>query len=164
MTIERLDRIAFRFTHAELAALLMLMDLPALPAASVKPAIPTSGTVESLIESGIVMICGERILVDNTVALVLRNAAQSERCLVVQDAADRLILYRGQRMCVLTEESGQMLTLEPLQSVQTARDLWADAVKRMREPLYGCLMGKEGPTDERRGSEGLKKLYDQLEA
>ena len=56
------ERISYRFTKKELGALLKLMDMPDLPDISVTAATPDEKTVQSLVESGIVMVCGERSL------------------------------------------------------------------------------------------------------
>lgn len=164
MSMQRVDRVTFRFTRSELGALLKLMALPPLPDTSVRPVMPESGTVEILIESGVVMVCGERTLVDGTIALVVKSAAGSDAYLAARGPVGLAVLYRAERMCVLLEESGRMITLEPLQNVQAARGPWMDAAARLGGPANVRLLAGGALAGEGQGPEALKALYDQLEA
>lgn len=162
MSVERVDRIAFRFTCNELGALLKLMGLPALSDTSVAPVEPESGTVESLIESGIVMACGERTLVDGTISVVLKNAALSSRRLMAQGRDRRVLLYRSERMCVLAEEANGLITLEPLKDMRSAREPWLAAAGKIEEPVHVRLLVDGALTGEDEGTAALRALYDQL--
>lgn len=162
MSVQRVDRISFRFTCNELGALLKLMGLPALSDTSVAPADPESGTIESLIESGIVMACGERTLVDATISLVVKNAALSARRLTARGRDRRVLLYRGERMCVLTEEADGLVTLEPLQDMRAAREPWLAAAGRLEGPVSVCLTENGDLSGQGEGTAALSALYDQL--
>lgn len=162
MNLEQVDRIAFRFTSNELGALLELMGLPALPDTSVIPADPESGTVDSLIDSGIVMACGDRTMVDGTISLVLRNAALSVRRLTAKGKNGQTVLYRGERMCVLAEEADGLVTLEPLQDMRSAREPWLAAAERLEEPVSVYLSESGDLSGEGEGPEALRTLYDQM--
>lgn len=162
MSIERVDRIAFRFTCNELAALLKLMGLPALPGIDVEPSDPQTATAESLVESGIVMICGERTLVDQTVGVVLKNAAMSRVRLTAKGGNGRAALLCGGQMCVLAEEADGVITIEPLQNIQAAREPWMTASGRLEGALTVCLTDGSGQSEEGTGPEALKAYFDRM--
>ena len=162
MSIERVDRIAFRFTHNELAALLKLMDLPALPDIEVLPSDPERRTAESLVESGIVMFCGERTLVDRTVGLVLKNAALSRERLTARGCSGRAVLLRGEQMCVLAEDGDGVVTMEPLRDLPAAREPWMTASGRLEGALTVRLTDKSGLYEEGTGAEAPRAFFDKM--
>lgn len=161
MRPERVDRISFRFTRGELAALLKLMGLQELRDTSVQAADPESSAVQSLIESGIVMSCGERTFVDGTISLVLKNAALSGSRLTVRGPESSLVLYRGERMYVLVEESGELVTLEPLQDLTMASGPFAAAAGRLGNEVRARLTGAGLPDAGAEGPGAAEKLLGQ---
>lgn len=162
MNMQRVDRIAFRFTCNELGALLKLMGLPALPDTSVQPEDPENSTVDSLIGGGIVVACGDRTLVDGTISLVLKNAAESLRRITVCGPARQMVLYRGERMCVLAEENGGLVSLEPLRDVPAAWECCRAAAERMGERYTVRLTEGGVLAGEGSGPQALKELFGRL--
>lgn len=162
MRFDRVDRIAFRLTCRELGALLKLMDLPGLPEIPVTPREPDDETALSLCESGAVMGCGERTFVDATLSLVLRTAAESGRHLAAKSAEGRVVLYKSERMYVLAEAFGNVVTLEPLQSLEAAREPFHIAAEKLGSGPE-CLLVDFRAQDRRQGgAEALEALYDAL--
>lgn len=157
MYVEGSDRTAFRFTRGELAALMKLMGIKSFPEMYVTAAPPDAQTEMSLVESGVLAVCGERMLVHGVIVAVLRSMAESRRCLWAAADEARIALYRGRRMCVLAEERGpQLVVLEPFPDAQAARRLF-----------FGRLNALNASAALRRG-EGQKQgdaaqLYAQFE-
>ncbi len=162
MIMERVDRIVFRFSVNELGALLKLMGLPALPDTSAAPADPKSGTVESLVESGAVMACGGRTFVDGTICLVLQNAARSLGRLTAAGKACTAVLYRGERMYVLAEERGELVSLEPLQDLQAARGPFLTAADRLGADVRALFACGDDPPDRGEGPRAIREFLDRL--
>ena len=78
MKIENgVERIAWRFTKGELKSLLTLLGRTELPGTAIRAGMPDTETLEALTEAGIVLYCGERVLVDRAPARVLDEAAGS---------------------------------------------------------------------------------------
>ncbi len=165
MIPETVEQISYRFTHGELAALLKLMDVPELPGVpSVTAAAPDGETVQSLVESGTVMVCGERIFVDKVISLIVKNIGTSQKRLVVTGNKRSLVLLRGPQMCVLADENGGVITLEPLQNVAVAKDRLLEAAGRLPGTLHTAAVGGKGPLGESDGLEGLSSLYGKIMA
>ena len=162
MNVEGTERIAFRFTRGEIAALLKLMNAPSLPEMNLPAAAPDKRTELSLVEDGVVMPCGERTLVDGTVAAVMRNVLTSRRRLLAASEKGRLALYRGAQMCVLAEENGpELVTLEPFPDVRAARRPFftaADALGAEAELTFSTD-GDETPG----GAGALQAMYARFE-
>ena len=72
MKTDRVERIAFLFTKAEIQSLLKLMGEKELPGASLSAQEADDLSVNSLVDGGVVMPCGETTLVDRTITLILR--------------------------------------------------------------------------------------------
>ena len=65
MKIENgVERIAWRFTKGELKSLLTLLGRTELPGTAIRAGMPDTETLEALTEAGIVLYCGERVLVE----------------------------------------------------------------------------------------------------
>lgn len=163
MNMERVDRVVFRFSVNELGALLKLMGLPALPDTSAAPADPKRGTVESLVESGAVMACGGRTFVDGTIRMVLQNAARSLGRLTAAGKAGTAVLYRGERMYVLAEERGELVSLEPLQDLQAAREPFLTAADRLGADMRALLARADDAQDEGAGPQTVRAFLDRME-
>ena len=127
MKIENgVERIAWRFTKGELKSLLTLLGRTELP-----------GT-------GIVLYCGERVLVDRVPARVLDEAAGSACFLRLEAEGSVALLYRGETLCVLFRDlGGAMAQLEPFRDVDSAAPqlMWIAAqlgkVSRCTLSLHG---------------------------
>lgn len=164
MNAENIERIAYRFTEQEIAALLKLMNAAALPGTGVTAAEPSEATVSSLVESGIVLPCGERTFVDRTISLVLMNAARNARFLRAEAGEKRVVLYVGTEMCVLLEENGQgILTIEPLQNFRAAREPFMTAVGDMGGSPVLTLTEAESGAGETGGTADIQALFERLE-
>lgn len=115
------ERITFRFTRSEIAALAKLMGFGGYPELDVGAEAPGTNTAASLVESGFVMLCGDRTYVDRTISLVLAEAARSIDCAGARMGALRVALYRGERLSVVTRRDGELVTLEPLPDFAQAK-------------------------------------------
>lgn len=162
MNVQGTDRIAFRFSRGEIAALLKLMNASALPEINLTAAEPDARTESSLVESGIVIPCGERTFVDRTIAAVLRNAVESRCSLCAVSEKGRLAIYRGTQMYVLAEESRLgLVVMEPFANAGAAREPFWRAV--------GMLGADVELTFRREGAEtsgdfaALETLYARME-
>lgn len=74
MGTNNVERIALRFSYEETAALLKLLGHEELPGTRIRAATPGRATVDSLTDAGIVLPCGEHILVDRAAALIFNTA------------------------------------------------------------------------------------------
>lgn len=122
MKIENgVERIAWRFTKGELKSLLTLLGRTELPGTAIRAGMPDTETLEALTEAGIVLYCGERVLVDRAPARVLDEAAASARFLRLEAEGGVALLYRGETLCVLFRDpGGAMAQLEPFRDVDSA--------------------------------------------
>lgn len=131
MKIENgVERIAWRFTKGELKSLLTLLGRTELPGTAIRAGMPDTETLEALTEAGIVLYCGERVLVDRAPARVLDEAAASARFLRLEAEGGVALLYRGETLCVLFRDlGGAMAQLEPFRDVDSAAPqlLWTAA-------------------------------------
>ena len=158
------ERIAFRFSHEEAAALLKLLDYERLPGTAVCAALPDTATVESLTDAGVVLPCGEHILVDRVAALIFNAAAASGRYLRVEGDAGTALLYKSEKLCVLVEDmgSGQLL-LEPVKDMETAMPLFRKCVARSGRGLrYTLSLPGEGSVESTDGVEAFGELLMRL--
>lgn len=162
MMPETVERISYRFTRKEMAALLKLMDVQDIPGISVTAAVPDEETVRGLVESGAVMICGERILADKAVSLIVKNIGSSEKRLTVRGDKRSVVLMLGQQMCVLADENGDLITLEPLQNADAARDSLLHAACRLHGGLHAEATCQKGIVGESDDMEGLISLYGKI--
>lgn len=131
MKIENgVERIAWRFTKGELKSLLTLLGRTELPGTAIRAGMPDTETLEALTEAGIVLYCGERVLVDRVPARVLDEAAGSACFLRLEAEGSVALLYRGETLCVLFRDfGGAMVQLEPFKDVDSAAPqlLWTAA-------------------------------------
>lgn len=163
MIQEAEERIAYRFSLKELAALIKLMGAPNLPDLAVTAAPPDEETVQSLIESGIVMVCGERIFVDRAVSLIVNNVAENKRRLTVKgDRQQIIVLFCGPQICVFAYKNGDLITLEPVQNTLLARDRLFDAAGRIDGKLRIQAFSQDDTPGEGEGLEGLAALYEKI--
>lgn len=145
MKIENgVERIAWRFTKGELKSLLTLLGRTELPGTAIRAGMPDTETLEALTEAGIVLYCGERVLVDRAPARVLDEAAASARFLRLEAEGGVALLYRGETLCVLFRDlGGAMAQLEPFRDVDSAAPqlMWIAAqlgkVSRCTLSLHG---------------------------
>ncbi len=145
MKIENgVERIAWRFTKGELKSLLTLLGRTELPGTAIRAGMPDTETLEALTEAGIVLYCGERVLVDRAPARVLDEAAASARFLRLEAEGGVALLYRGETLCVLFRDlGGAMAQLEPFRDVDSAAQqlMWIAAqlgkVSRCTLSLHG---------------------------
>ena len=101
MKIENgVERIAWRFTKGELKSLLTLLGRTELPGTAIRAGMPDTETLEALTEAGIVLYCGERVLVDRARRASLTRAAASARFLRLEAEGGVALLYRGETLCV----------------------------------------------------------------
>ena len=145
MKIENgVERIAWRFTKGELKSLLTLLGRTELPGTAIRAGMPDTETLEALTEAGIVLYCGERVLVDRAPARVLDEAAASARFLRLEAEGGVALLYRGETLSVLFRDlGGAMAQLEPFRDVDSAAPqlMWIAAqlgkVSRCTLSLHG---------------------------
>lgn len=145
MKIENgVERIAWRFTKGELKSLLTLLGRTELPGTAIRAGMPDTETLEALTEAGIVLYCGERVLVDRVPARVLDEAAGSACFLRLEAEGSVALLYRGETLCVLFRDfGGAMAQLEPFRDVDSAAPqlMWIAAqlgkVSRCTLSLHG---------------------------
>ena len=145
MKIENgVERIAWRFTKGELKSRLTLLGRTELPGTAIRAGMPDTETLEALTEAGIVLYCGERVLVDRAPARVLDEAAASARFLRLEAEGGVALLYRGETLCVLFRDlGGAMAQLEPFRDVDSAAPqlMWIAAqlgkVSRCTLSLHG---------------------------
>ena len=145
MKIENgVERIAWRFTKGELKSLLTLLGRTELPGTAIRAGMPDTETLEALTEAGIVLYCGERVLVDRAPARVLDEAAASARFLRLEAEGGVALLYRGETLCVLFRDpGGAMAQLEPFRDEDSAAPqlMWIAAqlgkVSRCTLSLHG---------------------------
>lgn len=132
MNVERVDRIVYRFRRREVSALLQLLGVDALPGLGISSEYPDGDTVLSLVSSGIVLPCGERMLTDRTVALVLKFAAQSKRYIRARSPEGEAALYEGENFWILVENTASIIVkIEPIQNLQSATGSWSRAVRNI---------------------------------
>ena len=67
-------------------------------------------------------------------------------------------------MCVLADENGGLITLEPFQNAGEARDPLLEATGRLDGRLLARAVGRNGPLGESGSMEGLLSLYGRLTA
>ena len=154
MKIENgVERIAWRFTKGELKSLLTLLGRTELPGTAIRAGMPDTETLEALTEAGIVLYCGERVLVDRVPARVLDEAAGSACFLRLEAEGGVALLYRGETLCVLFRDlGGAMAQLEPFRDVDSAAPqlLWTAAqlgkVSRCTLSLHGQEESGAGDT------------------
>lgn len=115
------DRIVYRFTREEVSALLNVMGLAELPGLGIRAATPREEASMSLVEAGIVMLCGERTFVDRTVSAIFGEAARSLQSLSVHAENRAAALYRGEMMYVDVAVEGERVSIEPLPELQSAK-------------------------------------------
>lgn len=131
MTFERVERIVYRFTKKEIAALLYLMSIKELKGMDIRAEYPNDQTVESLVRNGIVMPCGDRTFADRTVALVLNTATKSDRYLTAKSSKGNATLFVGREFCVTAENAASdIVKLEPIRNLRSAEKAWLNAVRR----------------------------------
>lgn len=157
------ERIAFRFTRGEIAALLKVMALGELPGLDIRAEAPGIEEEASLVESGVVLLLGERTYVDRTISLVLAEAARSARSVHARAGAGRAALYRGERLWVQAQLSGDIATLEPLPDFVAARERFMQLCAPWGEEMELSLRGGDAPRSETGGVRVLEALVDALE-
>ena len=159
MKTEKVERIAFRFTRAEIAALLKLMGEGELPGAGISAQDPDDLSIESLVSGGVVMPCGETTLVDKTIALILRTAARAPRRIVLASAAGRAVLYAGEKMCVLVmQDQTALVRAEPIENTAAAKKPLYEAAAKLGAKTEASLVCGQ---DTLRGD--IAQLLEQLD-
>ena len=167
MKIENgVERIAWRFTKGELKSLLTLLGRTELPGTAIRAGMPDTETLEALTEAGIVLYCGERVLVDRAPARVLDEAAASARFLRLEAEGGVALLYRGETLCVLFRDlGGAMAQLEPFRDVDSAAPqlMWIAAQLGMVSRCTLSLRGQEesGAGDAAQITSLLARLKEQ---
>ena len=163
MNAEKVDRIVYRFTRREIAALLRLMGAEDLPGTTVKAALPSDQTALSLVESGIIMPLGEKTFVDGTISLIMRTACQAKRYLAAKSPAGYAALYCGEHILVLIEEPiiGPM-RIEPLRNVESAREPWLKAMEELGEEAEAELIAEGKNVSSEKGAGASERIYSQF--
>lgn len=159
MNVGDVERVAFRFSRGELAALLQLMGAPELPGMDLRAAMPEAAVEALLVESGIVTPCGARTFVDRTIAAVLNNALRARRMLRAESPEGRAALYAAEQMCVLVAtKDADLVSLEPFPDGAAAKAAFMAALDALG-PGAKLFLTAEGA--ERAG--GARALYERFE-
>lgn len=141
MKTDRVERIAFRFTKAEIQSLLKLMGEKELPGASLSAQEADDLSVNSLVDGGVVMPCGEMTLVDRTITLILRSAARAKSRIELNSAAGTAVLYAGEKMCVLiAQDQTAVVRVEPIENVRAAHKPLNEAAARLGDGTAASLV------------------------
>lgn len=159
MRLDGLDRISFRFSRGEVAALLQLMNLPGLPGVALQPADPAPAVEASLMESGVAMPLGEFTYVDATVSAILREACGA-RWVAVRSARGEASLCRGSAMCVVIQAGEELVSLEPLPDLSAAREAFLRAARQLGDRWTLSADGADRGMGDRAA---LDALLQQLE-
>ena len=131
MIVENVERIVFRFSNAEIAALLELMGIQRLPGTSIAASYPDKVIIEKLVADGIVMPCGEHTFVDKAVSVIIMTVAASERYIEAVCNEKHIVLYKSDTMCVLLEERQNIVRVEPIRNLETAHEPWKMALANL---------------------------------
>lgn len=160
MKTDAVERISFRFTRGEIAALLQLMGEKELPGANIAAKEPDDSSIESLVSGGVVMPCGEKTLVDKTIALVLHTAARAPQRIELSAESGCAVLYAGSRMCVLVRSDRTAIVhIEPIENLPAAQRPLREAAAKLGDKVQARLAGKAGTVQG-----NIDLLLAQLEA
>ncbi len=143
------ETVSYRYTRAELSALLLLLHLNALPGAPLPPITEADyrKAMDSLADSGLVTPAADRAIIDSLTTLIVSSAARC-RYYARFDAPDRtIVIWRCPIMGVLGTFPAQGgCTLTPLGSFEEALSVLGDALARCAFPVSAsspALLGEE---------------------
>ena len=129
MGTNSVERIALRFSYEETAALLKLLGHEELPGTRIRAATPGRATVDSLTDAGIVLPCGEHILVDRAAALIFNTAAGSRRFVRAEGSDGAALLFQVGDLVL-------QLLIQRIQPLEHAL--------RLGNVPFGALVGSRG--------------------
>lgn len=160
------EHIGYRFGRDELAALKLLLELPALPGLNLPTLSETDyhTAIQSLTEAGAVLPAGDQMCVDRLSALLVTAATKSPRSLRLSSGVRDTLLYRTRVLCLLADcpRSG-MLTLTPVQTLAEAKAALAEELPRHGEGATLELLDAEGEPLESRDADSRDALLYALD-
>ncbi len=163
MNAESVSRVAFRLTREEIAALLQLMAAKQLQGTDIKAEMPTDKTVLSLIESGVVMPCGEQTFVDRVISRILREMLESQRCLIARTSNHKAMLYKGTTFYVLMEQATfGSITIEPLKDAEAVKSPWQQSIDEMGTNIETMLVQHNEVICYEQGSQASGKMLSKF--
>ena len=163
MNIDGVERIAYRFSREEIAVLLKVLAIPELPELSISAGGVEEAVLQKFAEDEIMLVCGERTLVNGTISMILWSAANSKRCIRAKSALGTAVLYEGERLCVMAWEiEGGRLTFEPLQNLYAARAPFLERAEKLEEDMELTLRDGNSEVRMAGGMKDLDMLYAQL--
>lgn len=162
MKLNDVGRITFRFTPREIGAMLMLMGARSLPGTDIPAAAPGDDVRQSLIGDGIVTQIADRVLLDRTVALILKNCVESRQRVEAAGPSGRAVLYAGAQICVLAGGQPSMVTLEPFPGPAQALLPFETMAAALGEPVKLALYRDDRREAESDAPEALRALCEGL--
>jgi len=160
------ESVGYRYTRDELAALMLILSVPALPGAAPytidKPAYDRA--MEELAREGIITPAGEQVFIDRITTLLLKSVDGCGKWLRVRSAGRETLLYRCEALCVLADLPARgACTLTPVREASEALHPLTDALLRHDGPLTISVSGAETEFPDRGAAAGaLTAALDNL--
>ena len=159
------EYVGYRYSRAELSALILLMNIDGLHGFIPDPldAFSYESAIASLASSGLLARTGEQVLIDRITALILSAMHRSSRCLIFRQKGRCVAVFRSDIMYVLAEYPARgSCTLTPLQSASAVSEPLTHALSSQKGPFSIELM--EGGTAVQTGDlqEATPAAIDQL--
>lgn len=159
------EHVGYRFSREELAALKLLLSLPAIRGLNLPELDETDyhSAVQSLTDAGVVMPAGEKMGVDRLSAVIV-TAMSGRRCLRLHSEGRDTLLYPTRVLHILADAPRTgMLTLTPAKTLSEAKALLTDELARHGEKSSLELMDADGEIAETRAIDGRDALMYALD-
>lgn len=130
-----IERIGYRYSISELAALLRMLKLPQIHGIET-PELDAAGYARvtgELANKNLILQDGAQAYIDRISALLLKTMTDSAGRIEVCSDKRRTLLYSGSKLCITADfQSGAACTLSPFPSFQEAASALEDSLARRR--------------------------------